>query len=166
MTDEMLELARRNAAEVAVDSAEFLRGQIEDIPRPPSPSTLPAIKRWRPEAIPETRPRRCLPGQARPHAHRAKAGVQRRERRRQGRWQTLGRSLVRGPQPGPGAPMDFEATLEFYLRRLQGWNTSIEKILVDPFQMHQTITMLEQAGLPIEPFPQTQPNLTLATETL
>ena len=40
---------------------------------------------------------------------------------------------------------DFEATLEFYLRRLQGWNTSIEKILVDPFQMHRTITMLLQA---------------------
>src|SRR5437762_210937 len=67
--------------------------------------------------------------------------------------------------PGPGAPMDFEATLEYYLRRLQGWNTSIEKILVDPYQMHRSLTTLQQAGLPIEPFPQTQPNLTLATET-
>ena len=36
--------------------------------------------------------------------------------------------------------------------------TRIEKILIDPFQMHQTITTLEQAGLPIEAFPQTQPN--------
>src|SRR5207253_1627336 len=61
---------------------------------------------------------------------------------------------------------DFEATLEFYLRRLQGYNTSIEKVLCDPFQMHRTITMLQQSGLPIEPFAQTQPNLTLATETL
>ena len=69
-------------------------------------------------------------------------------------------------QPGPGAPMDFEATIEFYLRRLEGYNTSIEKILVDPFQIHRTITTLQAAGLPIEPFPQTQPNLTLATETL
>ena len=69
-------------------------------------------------------------------------------------------------QPGPGAPMDFEATIEFYLRRLEGYNTSIEKILVDPFQMHRTITTLQAAGLPIEPFPQTLPNLTLATETL
>jgi phage terminase large subunit-like protein len=34
------------------------------------------------------------------------------------------------------------------------------------FKMHRTITTLQQAGLPIEPFPQTQPNLTLATETL
>jgi phage terminase large subunit-like protein len=62
--------------------------------------------------------------------------------------------------------VDFEATIEFYLRRLQGRNTSIEKILVDPFQMHRTITTLQQADLPIEPFPQTPPNLTLATETL
>jgi hypothetical protein len=51
--------------------------------------------------------------------------------------------------PSPGSPMDFEATIEFYLRRLQGYNTSIEKILVDPFQMHRTITTLQQAGLPI-----------------
>ena len=68
--------------------------------------------------------------------------------------------------PSPGSPMDFEATLEFYLRKLQSFNTSIEKILVDPFQMHRSITTLQQSGLPIEPFPQTQPNLTLATETL
>src|SRR5215470_20028343 len=32
--------------------------------------------------------------------------------------------------------------------------------------MHRTITILEQAGIPIEPFPQTLPNLTLATESL
>jgi hypothetical protein len=51
------------------------------------------------------------------------------------------------------APMDFEATIEFYLRRARELETSIEKILVDPFQMHRTTTMLQQAGLPIEPFP-------------
>src|SRR5215813_1894256 len=32
--------------------------------------------------------------------------------------------------------------------------------------MHRTITILEQAGIPIEAFPQTLPNLTLATESL
>jgi arsenite methyltransferase len=32
MTDEMLELARANAAEAGVDNAEFVRGYIEDIP--------------------------------------------------------------------------------------------------------------------------------------
>jgi arsenite methyltransferase len=34
MTDEMLELARRNAAEAGVDNAEFLKGYLEDIPLP------------------------------------------------------------------------------------------------------------------------------------
>jgi ubiquinone/menaquinone biosynthesis C-methylase UbiE len=34
MTDEMLELARRNRAEAGVENAEFLKGEIEDIPLP------------------------------------------------------------------------------------------------------------------------------------
>ena len=34
MTDEMLELARRNAAEAGVDNVEFLKGHIEQIPLP------------------------------------------------------------------------------------------------------------------------------------
>src|SRR5690242_4289757 len=34
MTDEMLELARRNAAEANVTNVEFLRGRIEEIPLP------------------------------------------------------------------------------------------------------------------------------------
>jgi len=34
MTDEMLELARKNQKEAGVDNAEFLRGEIEDIPLP------------------------------------------------------------------------------------------------------------------------------------
>ena len=34
MTDEMLELARRNAAEAGVDNVEFLKGYIEEIPLP------------------------------------------------------------------------------------------------------------------------------------
>ena len=46
--------------------------------------------------------------------------------------------------------MDVEATIEFYLCRLQGWNTSIEEILVNPFQMHRTITTPQAAGLPIQ----------------
>src|SRR6266436_7442850 len=36
MTDEMLDLARRNAAEAGVDNAEFLKGHIEAIPLPDS----------------------------------------------------------------------------------------------------------------------------------
>lgn len=34
MTDEMLELARQNAAEVGVSNVQFLKGEIEDIPLP------------------------------------------------------------------------------------------------------------------------------------
>ncbi len=34
MTDEMLDLARRNAAEAGVDNVEFLKGYLEDIPLP------------------------------------------------------------------------------------------------------------------------------------
>jgi arsenite methyltransferase len=34
MTDEMLELARQNAAEAGVDNLEFLKGYLEDIPLP------------------------------------------------------------------------------------------------------------------------------------
>jgi SAM-dependent methyltransferase len=34
MTDEMLELARRNQAEAGIENVEFLRGRIEDVPLP------------------------------------------------------------------------------------------------------------------------------------
>jgi ubiquinone/menaquinone biosynthesis C-methylase UbiE len=34
MTDEMLELARRNASEAAITNARFLKGEIEDVPLP------------------------------------------------------------------------------------------------------------------------------------
>src|SRR6185369_12842354 len=34
MTDEMLELARKNAADAGVDNVEFLKGYLEDIPLP------------------------------------------------------------------------------------------------------------------------------------
>jgi phage terminase large subunit-like protein len=69
-------------------------------------------------------------------------------------------------QPSPNEPMDFESTIEFFLCRLESYQRRIEKILCDPFQLHRTIMTLGQAGIPIEPFPQTLPNLTLATESL
>ena len=34
ITDEMLELARRNQAAASVENAEFLKGEIEDVPLP------------------------------------------------------------------------------------------------------------------------------------
>jgi ubiquinone/menaquinone biosynthesis C-methylase UbiE len=39
MTDEMLELARANAAEAGVGNVEFVKGYIEDIPLPTRRST-------------------------------------------------------------------------------------------------------------------------------
>ena len=36
MTDEMLSLAQRNAAEAGVSNVEFLKGKIEDVPLPAS----------------------------------------------------------------------------------------------------------------------------------
>ena len=36
MTDEMLELARRNQREAGVENAEFLKGEMEDLPLPPA----------------------------------------------------------------------------------------------------------------------------------
>ena len=69
-------------------------------------------------------------------------------------------------QPSKDQPMDFEATIEFFLRRLQGSNARVERALCDPFQLHRTMGILQQAGIFVEPFPQTLPNLTLATESL
>ena len=39
MTDEMLALARANAAAAGVDNAEFVKGYIEDVPLPDAAST-------------------------------------------------------------------------------------------------------------------------------
>lgn len=60
-------------------------------------------------------------------------------------------------QPTPEDPLDIEATIEAYLRELCG-RFRVEKILCDPYQLHQTITKLESEGLPIEEYPQTQSN--------
>lgn len=62
-------------------------------------------------------------------------------------------------KPSPQHPLDIEGTIEAYLREL--WrHYFVEKILCDPYQLHRTITTLKQAGLPIEEYPQTVPNLT------
>ena len=68
--------------------------------------------------------------------------------------------------PSPDRPMDLEMTVEFYLRKLQGYRCQIERILCDPFQLHRSIVSLQQAGLLIEEYPQTLPNLTKSTEAL
>jgi hypothetical protein len=60
---------------------------------------------------------------------------------------------------------DFEATVEATLLDLAG-RFQVRKILFDPFQMVATAQRRERAGLPIEEFPQSSPNLTAASQNL
>jgi len=70
-------------------------------------------------------------------------------------------------KPLPGQPINLEASVEFYLRRVySNPNSHIEKILVDPYQMARSVQTLQAACLPIEEYNQTQGNLTEATEAL
>ena len=71
-------------------------------------------------------------------------------------------------RPSPGQPINLEASVEFYLRRIYGDfpRTEIAKILVDPYQMARSVQTLQAAGLPVEEYNQTQNNLTEATEAL
>jgi phage terminase large subunit-like protein len=68
-------------------------------------------------------------------------------------------------QPNPDDPLDFEATIEATLRDLHK-RFYIKKILFDPYQMMSTAQRLARAGLPIEEFPQSSPNLTAASQNL
>jgi phage terminase large subunit-like protein len=67
--------------------------------------------------------------------------------------------------PKPGDPIDFEATIE---AMLLDWNTRflLRKVFFDPFQMVAVAQRLAKAGIPIEEFPQTMPNLTAAITNL
>jgi hypothetical protein len=62
-------------------------------------------------------------------------------------------------KPTPDEPLDLELTIEAYLldchRRGQ-----VRAIVVDPFQMHRSITTLQRMGLPIRELPQTVGNIT------
>jgi phage terminase large subunit-like protein len=66
--------------------------------------------------------------------------------------------------PSPDNPIQFdqvEATLVDWHRRYR-----LRKCLFDPMQMESTAQRLTKAGVPIESFPQTLPNLTAATSNL
>jgi phage terminase large subunit-like protein len=67
--------------------------------------------------------------------------------------------------PKPGDPIDFEATVEATLR---DWKKryNLRKVFFDPFQMVAVAQRLAKAGILIEEFPQTVPNLTAATSNL
>jgi phage terminase large subunit-like protein len=68
-------------------------------------------------------------------------------------------------QPTPDEPLDFEATIEATLLDLAK-RFQLRKILFDPFQRQAVSQRLTKAGLPIEEFPQSAPNLTAASQNL
>lgn len=68
-------------------------------------------------------------------------------------------------QPSKDNPLNFENTIEAYIKELT------EKFFVcavyfDPYQMLSTSQRLEQLGIPMMPWPQTQPNTMKMTELL
>jgi phage terminase large subunit-like protein len=68
-------------------------------------------------------------------------------------------------QPTPNAPLDFAATIEATLLDLAK-RFQLRKVLFDPYQMQAVSQRLAKAGLPIEEFPQSAPNLTAASQNL
>jgi phage terminase large subunit-like protein len=68
-------------------------------------------------------------------------------------------------QPSPDAPLDFELTIESHLLDLKR-HFQLRLVRFDPYQMIATAQRLAKAGVPIEEFPQTVPNLTAASQNL
>lgn len=68
-------------------------------------------------------------------------------------------------QPSPDDPLDFEATIE---RTLLDWSKrfDLREVLYDPWQMQATAQRLTRAGLRLKEFPQSSPNLTVASQNL
>ena len=68
-------------------------------------------------------------------------------------------------QPSAKEHMDFETTIEPVLLDLRR-RFHVVKVLADPYQMMNSIQRLARAGLPIEEYPQSPPNLTQASQNL
>jgi phage terminase large subunit-like protein len=68
-------------------------------------------------------------------------------------------------QPSPEQPIDFELTIESYLLDLKR-RFQLRLVRYDPYQMVSTAQRLAKAGVPIEEFPQSSPNLTAASQNL
>ena len=68
-------------------------------------------------------------------------------------------------QPSAEDPMDFERVIEATLLDLNK-RFRVRKVWYDPYQMHATAQRLTRAGLKLEEFPQTVPNLTEASQNL
>ena len=67
--------------------------------------------------------------------------------------------------PAPADPINFEHTVE---ATLIDWRKRfvLRAIWYDPYQMQASAQRLAKAGMPIEEYPQTVPNLTAATQNL
>jgi Terminase large subunit, ATPase domain len=68
-------------------------------------------------------------------------------------------------QPSAKEPLDFEASIEETLRDLKQ-RFAIRKVLYDPYQIQATAQRLARAGIRIEEFPQSLPNITNASQNL
>jgi hypothetical protein len=68
-------------------------------------------------------------------------------------------------QPSPDSPLDFEQTVEETLLDLRK-RFRVRRVLFDPYQMQAVAQRLSRQGMPIEEFPQTTGNLTLASQNL
>jgi phage terminase large subunit-like protein len=68
-------------------------------------------------------------------------------------------------QPSPEQPLDFELTIESHLLDLKR-RFQLRQVRYDPYQMVAVAQRLAKAGIPIEEFPQTNPNLTAASQNL
>jgi phage terminase large subunit-like protein len=67
--------------------------------------------------------------------------------------------------PTPNQNIDFELAIEATLVDLSR-RFAVRQILFDPYQMQATAQRLQKRGLPIIEFPQSVPNLTLASQNL
>ena len=68
-------------------------------------------------------------------------------------------------QPSPDQPLNFEATIEQTVLDLSK-RFQLRQVLFDPYQMQATAQRLTAAGIKIEEFPQSSPNLTAASQNL
>jgi phage terminase large subunit-like protein len=68
-------------------------------------------------------------------------------------------------QPKPGEILDLGSTLEFFIRGLSQ-RAVIEKVMFDPSQAQRSMQILREGFIEVEELPQTEQNLSQATECL
>jgi phage terminase large subunit-like protein len=68
-------------------------------------------------------------------------------------------------QPSPDDPLDFETAIEATVLDLHE-RFQVRQVLYDPFQMAASAGRLLRAGVPMQEYPQTVPNLTQASQNL